>query len=86
MDESNPFSVFGLRAGGPWIIVLGAKEVHDSDVCSHWEYSLHWTGQSWEERSGSGAFVFDYRKYADEEIRENRQAMIAKIPRNIDLG
>lgn len=82
MGESNPVSVFGLRAGGPWIIVLGAKEIHDSDMSSHWEYSLHWTGQDWEERSGLGAFVFDYRKYADEEIHDNGRAMIEKIPRN----
>ncbi len=81
MDESNPLSIFGIRAGGPWIIVCGAKEIHDSNSSSHWEYSFHWTGQHWEERSGSDAFVFDYRKHADEEMRENGPSMIAKIPR-----
>jgi len=86
MNELNRLSVFGRRAGGPWIVVYDAKEVHDSNVSSHWEYRLHWTGQSWQERTGPDAYVYDYRKYADEDIAENGPTMVEKLPRNPDVG
>ena len=86
MHELGRLSVFGLRLDGPWIVVCDVKKVHDSSVSSHWEYKLHWTGQDWQERSGPDAYVYDYRKYADEDIAENGPTMVAKLPRNQDVG
>ena len=72
--------MFALRAGGPWIVVYDAKQIDDSHITSRWEYTLHWTGQEWQNRTGGNAFVYDYRQYAEEDIENFGSTMVARLP------
>jgi hypothetical protein len=81
MPESDEITVFGIRAGGPYILVTGAHKVRTSSVSYHHEYLSHWTGTEWEESNKGKAcdFDFDYKKYAEEYVQEHKDLLLAEL-------
>ncbi|QDV42033.1 hypothetical protein Enr13x_18760 [Stieleria neptunia] len=84
IDPPDPvLSLYGIRAGGPWIIVHGLRLVQ-FDHHSEWKYDLHWTGSGWSKPDADDAYVFEYEKNAQFHIDENRDELIRSIPRSFE--
>ena len=78
MTESE-ITVFGLRAGGRYVLAAGVHKVQLSPNSYTDKYLAHWTGTQWEEHGKCNAQVFDYRKYAEEYLEENQQLLLAEL-------
>ena len=67
---------FGLRADGPYVLVIGA-ESHPHG----WKFAKQWNGQEWVGPDAPNSFAFDFKKYAEEHIAEHGPTMLANLPR-----
>ena len=77
--ESREITIFGVRAGGPYIIVIGAEQKQLSAASSQWRYAAHWTGTAWAPPKDANALTFDFKKFADEYVKENKELLTTAI-------
>lgn len=79
MNTSDDIGLFSLLPLANYVIASGVRRVHESPSISHGEYEAHWTGSEWEASEKQNAFVWRYKKYAEEYLDENRELLIEKL-------